>query len=129
MQTTYVDDAPAVPEPALAPDEIVERAAAMRDELRARQAETEERTFFAPETHRAFTDAGFYRILQPRRFGGYEFDVGTYYRVVMELSRGCPSTGWCFCLGGAHVLQVAAFYSEAAQREIFGDDGHFVAAS
>jgi 3-hydroxy-9,10-secoandrosta-1,3,5(10)-triene-9,17-dione monooxygenase len=118
-----------VPEPALTPDEIVARAAAMREELRERQAETEERTFYAPETHRAFADAGFYRILQPRRFGGYEFDVETFYRVVMELSRGCPSTGWCFCLGGAHVLQLAAFFGEEAQAAIFGADGHFVAAS
>jgi 3-hydroxy-9,10-secoandrosta-1,3,5(10)-triene-9,17-dione monooxygenase len=129
MQTTYPGSVIPVPEPALTPDEIVARAAAMRDELRGRQAETEERTFYAPETHQAFADAGFYRILQPRRFGGYEFDVETYYRVVMELSRGCPSTGWCFCLGGAHVLQLAAFFGEEAQAAIFGADGHFVAAS
>jgi 3-hydroxy-9,10-secoandrosta-1,3,5(10)-triene-9,17-dione monooxygenase len=129
MQTTSPASVIAVPEPALTPDEIVQRAAGMREELRARQAETEERTFYAPEIHQAFTDAGFYRILQPRRFGGYEFEIETYYRVVMELSRGCPSTGWCFCLGGAHVLQLAAFFGEEAQAAIFGADGHFVAAS
>jgi 3-hydroxy-9,10-secoandrosta-1,3,5(10)-triene-9,17-dione monooxygenase len=129
METTYPGSVIPVPEPALTPDEIVARAAAMREDLRERQAETEERTFYAPEIHRAFTDAGFYRILQPRRFGGYEFDVETYYRVVMELSRGCPSTGWCFCLGGAHVLQLAAYFGEEAQTAIFGADGHFVAAS
>jgi 3-hydroxy-9,10-secoandrosta-1,3,5(10)-triene-9,17-dione monooxygenase len=95
----------------------------------AEQQETEDRGTYSEETHEAFCKAGFYRILQPRRFGGYEFDLETFFRVVMELSRGCPSTGWCFCLGAAHVLQVATFYTEDAQREIFGDDGHFVAAS
>jgi 3-hydroxy-9,10-secoandrosta-1,3,5(10)-triene-9,17-dione monooxygenase len=119
----------AVPEPNLTPRDIVTRAAAMRPKLLEEQARTEERTFYSEETHRAFTEAGFYRILQPRRFGGYEFDMPTYFRVVIELARGCPSTGWCMCLGGAHVLQVASMYSEQAQTEFFGPDGHFVCAS
>ena len=102
-----------VPEPELTPREIVARAAAMRPELLERQAETEERTFYAQETHEAFAEAGFYRILQPRRFGGYEFDLETYFRVIIEIARGCPSTGWCLCLGGAHVLQVASMFDEA----------------
>jgi 3-hydroxy-9,10-secoandrosta-1,3,5(10)-triene-9,17-dione monooxygenase len=118
-----------VPEPDLTPREIVARAAAMRPELLERQQETEERTFYAQDTHEAFARAGFYRILQPRRFGGYEFDLETYFRVIMEISRGCPSTGWCLCLGGAHVLQVASMYDEAAQADFFGPDGHFVCAS
>jgi 3-hydroxy-9,10-secoandrosta-1,3,5(10)-triene-9,17-dione monooxygenase len=118
-----------VPEPELTPREIVARAGAMRPELLERQAETEERTFYSEEMHRAFTEAGFYRILQPRRFGGYEFDLETYFRVVIEIARGCPSTGWCLCLGGAHVLQVASMYDEAAQAEFFAPDGQFVCAS
>jgi len=128
-QTTAAPASIPVPEPNLTPREIVARAAAMRPALLERQAETEERTFYAEDTHRAFTDAGFYRILQPRRFGGHEFDMPTYFRVVIELARGCPSTGWCFCLAGAHVLQVASMYSEQAQREIFGTDGHFAAGA
>lgn len=118
-----------VPEPDLTPQVIIARAAAMRDHLRAEQEETEQRTYYSDETHKMFMDAGFYRILQPRRFGGYEFDIETFYRVVMELTRGCPSTGWCFCLGAAHVLQVAALFPEKAQEEIFWPDGHFIAAS
>ena len=128
-QTTAARASIPVPEPNLTPREIVARAAAMRPTLLERQAETEQRTFYAEDTHKAFTDAGFYRILQPRRFGGYEFDLPTYFRVVIELARGCPSTGWCFCLAGAHVLQVASMYSEQTQREVFGPDGHFACAS
>ncbi len=67
--------------------------------------------------------------MQPRAVGGPELDVETYYRVVMELSRGCPSTGWCLCLGGAHVLQLAAFFSERARADVIGPEGHIVAAS
>jgi 3-hydroxy-9,10-secoandrosta-1,3,5(10)-triene-9,17-dione monooxygenase len=119
-----------VPEPDLTPKEIIARAAALREYLRDEQEATEQRTYYSARTHELFRQAGFYRILQPRRFGGYEFDIEAFYRVVMELARGCPSTGWCFCLGAAHVLQVAALFPEEAQREIFAaNDGHFVAAS
>lgn len=119
-----------VPEPDLTPKEIIARAAALREHLRDDQEATEQRTHYSAQTHELFEQAGLYRILQPRRFGGYEFDIETFYRVVMELARGCPSTGWCFCLGAAHVLQVAALFPEEAQQEIFAaNDGHFVAAS
>jgi len=119
-----------VPEPDLTPKEIIARAATLREHLRDEQEATEQRTYYSAQTHELFEQAGLYRILQPRRFGGYEFDIETFYRVVMELARGCPSTGWCFCLGAAHVLQVAALFPEEGQREIFAaNDGHFVAAS
>ena len=64
----------------------------------------------------------------PRRYGGYEFDVPTYVRVVIELSRGCVSTGWCCALAAAHALQVGSLLEEQAQAEIFGD-GDFRAAA
>jgi len=118
-----------VPEPELTPDELIARAVAMRPMLRERQAETEERTFYGEDVHERFKEAGFYRTLQPRKFGGYEFGVDVFYRLVTELARGCPSTGWCFTLGSSHVLNVASFYEESAQAEMFGPDGHFVCAS
>jgi 3-hydroxy-9,10-secoandrosta-1,3,5(10)-triene-9,17-dione monooxygenase len=115
------------PEPNLRPDEMIDRAKALRDHLRDDQAKTEARTRYSEETHDLFTRAGFYRILQPRKFGGYEFDVGTFYRTIIEIARGCPSTGWMLCLGAGHALQVGSSFTEDAQAEIFGSDGHFVA--
>ncbi|MER7048108.1 acyl-CoA dehydrogenase family protein [Streptomyces jumonjinensis] len=113
------------PEPGLTPDDILARAEAIAPTLTARQAETEQRTFYAPDTHEAFRAAGFYRILVPRRYGGYEFGVGTFMRVVMALSRGCPSTGWMYCLGAAHAHAVATLFDERVQREVFAD-GDFI---
>lgn len=116
-----------VPEPDLRPDDIVARAVALRSHLREEQAKTEARTRYSEETHDAFTKAGFYRILQPRMFGGYEFDTETFYRTIIEIARGCPSTGWMLCLGAGHALQVGSSFSKEAQAEILGPDGHFVA--
>jgi 3-hydroxy-9,10-secoandrosta-1,3,5(10)-triene-9,17-dione monooxygenase len=109
------------PEPGLEPRELVVRAEALRPRLVERQAETERLTYYPEETHRELLDGGFYRMLVPRRFGGYEFDLGTFWRVVMALARGCPSSAWCFCLAAGHALQVGALFDERAQAELFGD--------
>lgn len=110
---------PSPPEPGLTPDEMVARAEAIAPTLVARQAETEERTFYAPDTHEQFRAAGFYRILVPRRYGGYEFGIDTFLRVCVALARGCPSTGWMYCLGAAHALPVATLFDRPAQDELF----------
>jgi 3-hydroxy-9,10-secoandrosta-1,3,5(10)-triene-9,17-dione monooxygenase len=120
--------APTPPEPDLTPAELIARAVALRPKLIAAQADTEERTYHSEELHQEFLDAGFYRLYVPRRYGGYEFDVPTFMRMVLELSRGCVSTGWCVGLASAHALQIASWFEEQAQAEIFGD-GDFRAAS
>jgi 3-hydroxy-9,10-secoandrosta-1,3,5(10)-triene-9,17-dione monooxygenase len=106
-------------------DELVAKADALRPRLLDEQAATEERTRYSEELHEVFRDAGFYRLLVPRRFGGLETDVETFYRVMVSISRGCPSTGWMLTLGSGHALQIGSYWSEQAQAEIFGD-GHFV---
>ncbi|MCX5337217.1 acyl-CoA dehydrogenase family protein [Streptomyces sp. NBC_00140] len=119
----------AAPEPALTGAELIERAVRLRPVLLERQAETERLTHYPKSTHDDFLRAGFYRMLQPRRYGGYEVGLPVFYRVVTEVARGCPSTGWALSLTSAHVLQVAGFFEERAQDEIFGTDGDFRAAS
>ena len=56
-----------VPKPDLTPRRMIERAVALRPVLRARQAECEAMGRIPDETNREFVEAGFYRILQPRR--------------------------------------------------------------
>jgi 3-hydroxy-9,10-secoandrosta-1,3,5(10)-triene-9,17-dione monooxygenase len=90
-----------VPDPGLTPDQMVARAVALRSHLVDEQEKTEMRSRFSEETQKLFTDAGFYRILQPRMFGGYEFDISTFFRTIIEIARGCPSSGWLLCLGAA----------------------------
>jgi 3-hydroxy-9,10-secoandrosta-1,3,5(10)-triene-9,17-dione monooxygenase len=119
----------AAPEPDLTADEVVDRARALRDRVMAEAAAAEERGTYSPELHDQFVAAGFHRILQPRLFGGYEFGLETFYRVIIEICSADASIGWNLCLGAAHALQVAAFFPEQAQAELFGPDGHFVAPS
>jgi 3-hydroxy-9,10-secoandrosta-1,3,5(10)-triene-9,17-dione monooxygenase len=110
---------PLPPEPGLTPADVVARAEAIAPALVERQAETERRTFYAEDTHEEFARAGLYRILVPRRYGGYEFGVETFARVAMALARGCPSTGWMYLFGAAHALAAATLFEESAQDELF----------
>jgi len=129
MSTGVSEQTIPVPEPDLTPGELLARAEALRPLLLEEQAATEERGYYSAEIHEEFRRAGFYRILQPRRFGGYEFDVPTFARVIMSVARGCPSSGWCLCLAAAHVLNMTSLFSEQAQVEVFGADGEFRAPS
>jgi len=118
----------APPEPGLTPETMVARAVALRPRLVSEQAETEERRYFSPRLHQAFDDAGFYRLYVPRRYGGYEFDIRTYVRVVKEVARGCVSSAWCLGLSMNHALQIGSWWPASAQDAIFGD-GDFRAGS
>ena len=115
----------AVPEPALTPEELVERARALVPRIRSEQDAAEERGYYSEELHREFQRAGFYRICQPRRFGGYEFSLTTFLRTMVAVSSGDPGSGWCLTLGASHALVVASFFGEEAQAEAFGPDGDF----
>ncbi|HSC03998.1 MAG TPA: acyl-CoA dehydrogenase family protein [Solirubrobacteraceae bacterium] len=107
------------PEPGLTPEEMVARAVALRPRLIADQEATERRTYYSAEMHEAFLAAGFYHLYVPRRYGGYEFDVPTYVRVVREIARGCVSTAWCVGLAMNHALMVGSWWPQEAQDEIF----------
>src|SRR3954470_4975440 len=107
--STVARDVPSipVPEPDLTPDEVVARAQALVPMLRAQQDDAEQRGFYSEEVHAEFLRAGFYRITQPRRFGGYEFDLKTYLRAMIAIASGDPGTGWCLQLGSSHAWLLA----------------------
>ncbi|MDH4190612.1 MAG: hypothetical protein OEW21_10440 [Betaproteobacteria bacterium] len=117
----------AVPEPELTPKEMIARAVALRARLRAEQDEADERGCYSPSLHEEFVKAGFYRCSQPRLFGGYEFDLATFYKVMTEISAGHPGSGWCLALGASHAFEIASHWPEPAQRDFFARDGHFIA--
>src|SRR5262245_24040692 len=114
-------DAIPPPEWELTAAEVLARAEALRPTLRQRQSETEAAGHLLDETHAAFVDAGFYRTLQPRRFGGYEFGLRDFVRIMSEVSRGCPSSGWVLALTAGHP-KLLAHFEEQAQVEVYGTD-------
>jgi 3-hydroxy-9,10-secoandrosta-1,3,5(10)-triene-9,17-dione monooxygenase len=116
-----------VPEHNLKPEEMIARAKALRPTVRAEAEEAERRGYYSKTLHEEFTKAGFYRCLQPRRFGGYEFSIRTFFKSMVEIASGDPGIGWCLTLACGHALQIGTNFTEAAQAKIFGADGHFIA--
>lgn len=106
-------------EPGLTAREVISRAKAMRQVLRDEQEAAARRGHYSEQVHKMFVDAGFYHLLTPKRYGGYEFDVPTFFKVMVEVSRGDPASGWCLCLGCGHNLTLASHWAPEAQDEIF----------
>jgi 3-hydroxy-9,10-secoandrosta-1,3,5(10)-triene-9,17-dione monooxygenase len=102
-------------------DELVAFATALRPVLRQSQAENDRRGWYGPDIHEKLRDAGLYRIVQPRMFGGYQQPYRTFLQVIMELARGHPATAWCYTLASSHAVYVGSHFSRQAQAELFAD--------
>jgi 3-hydroxy-9,10-secoandrosta-1,3,5(10)-triene-9,17-dione monooxygenase len=64
---------------------------------------------------------GFFRLLQPRRYGGLEADPVDFYTAVRDIASACGSTGWVASVLGVHPWQIALF-ADDAQRAVWGED-------
>jgi 3-hydroxy-9,10-secoandrosta-1,3,5(10)-triene-9,17-dione monooxygenase len=110
------------------PQWLIAEATEIARQLRNEQDDSDARGYYSDAIHRRLLDGGFYRILQPRMFGGYGTDCETYIRVIMALSQGHPGSGWCYTLASSHALVLGSHFSEEVQRELFGPEGDFRAA-
>lgn len=102
-------------------EQLVARAAEMFPRLRERAASCEADNKVADATIAEFQEAGFFKILQPRRFGGYEMDVETFYDVQMKVAEGCMSSAWVLGVVAVHNWQLALFAPEA-QDDVWAKD-------
>ena len=107
----------------ITPAALVERARALVPALRERAQRTEQARQLLPETLADFVRAGFFRICQPRRFGGFEMGLDVLQEVIVEIGRGCGSSAWTLGILTGHAWWAAQF-PEEGQVEIFGEDGH-----
>jgi 3-hydroxy-9,10-secoandrosta-1,3,5(10)-triene-9,17-dione monooxygenase len=103
------------------PEEMVRRARELAPVLKERAQKTAELRRLPEETMADLHDGGFFKIVQPARYGGYELTPLTLFEVQIELGAGCPSTAWVTGVLGVHSWQMALF-PEEAQEEAWGDD-------
>ncbi len=110
------------------PAELVARARAMLPRLRERAISAEAARNIPAETIAEMKEAGFFRILQPKRWGGFEMDPQAFYDVQTTLAEGCMSTGWMYGVVGGHPYELALFH-DRAQHEVWGEDDTVLASS
>ena len=110
------------------PDELVARAAAMVPALRARADEIEAARQVPDDVVEMFREAGFFRILQPKKFGGYEMNPIVFMRVLGELGRGCCASAWNMMILGVHNWEFGIM-KEAAAVDVWGGNDETIIAS
>lgn len=93
-------------------------AKALAPEVAARARQCEELRQPPDETIAAFKQAGFFKIMRPKRYGGYELGPRELREVVMAACTGCGSTAWMLTLVAYHPWFVALL-DEEGQEEIF----------
>jgi len=97
--------------------------------LRDRAQETEDRRSLAADTVKALAETGFFRLLQPRAYGGLEAGPMDFFGAVRLLASACGSTGWVASVLGAHPWQLALFPRQAQEDVWGGDAGTLVSSS
>lgn len=124
-------NAPHKPEPSFAGvayADAIGRARSLVPALRSRAAAAEAARTMSPETIADLHASGIIRSMQPRRWGGMEFDYVAYVDFPMELARGDASVGWNLANLQIHHWMLA-LYDERAQEEVWGKDPDALIAS
>ena len=82
--------------------EIIARARAMIPKLRERAPQGERERRLPKDTIADMQAAGLFKVLQPKRWGGYELDILTYFETQMALGEGDMSVAWVYGVVGVH---------------------------
>jgi alkylation response protein AidB-like acyl-CoA dehydrogenase len=80
-----------------------------------------------PELVDALHGEGLYRLLLPKKFGGYEIDPADFHRAISKIAEHDASTAWCLCQGNGCAM-AAAYVSADTADEIWGNDPRGVLA-
>src|SRR5262245_22346569 len=107
----------ATPDPA----EVSARARALIPTLAERSRAGRRQRRIPDETIADMQRAGFFRVLQPKRWGGYEMDLHTFYDVELALGEGDMSTAWIYGVSGVHPWFMALLDDRAGQG-VWGED-------
>jgi len=90
-------------------------------QFRERAAECERLRSVPAESVKELEGAGFFRLLQPRRYDGFEADPVAFFDGVRQIASADASTGWIASVLSVHAWQIALF-PEAAQAAVWGSD-------
>src|SRR5262249_57156652 len=98
----------------LKPDvpELLARARAIADIVRARVQETEANRRIDDDVIAHMREAELFRILQPQAYGGFEYGFDVFAELVATIGRGCGASAWVDGVAGVHPRFVAGFPQE-----------------
>ncbi len=100
-------------------DEILRRAEGLLPALRERAHEAETLRRLPDATVKDLYATGMMRLLQPKRYGGYEMDWAAHAEAARVIARACSSTAWVVAVVGAHAA-ILARMPKQCQDEVWG---------
>ena len=89
--------------------------------LRERAQDTEDARRIPDESIKSLQETGFFKLLQPKPYGGYESDPVSFYTAVKLIASACGSTGWVASILGVHPWHLALFDAHA-QEDVWSED-------
>ena len=110
------------------PEVIVQRAKDMIPYLSEMARETQNQRAIPKEIVAKMHEAGLFRVLQPKRWGGYQMHPNVFFDVQLALAEGCMSTAWIYGVIAVHNWQIALFDLKA-QEDVWSDDTSVLIAS
>ena len=103
--------------------ELIGRARELRPLLRERAPQFDANRRICDDVFKELTNAGFWEMASPRRWGGLGTSATAMARVGAELGKGDPSVGWVYTvLHGT--TWVASLGPDELQEELFGGNAH-----
>lgn len=107
---------------------MLSRAEALIPRLRDRAARTEELRRLPTDTERDLHESGLFRIVQPKRVGGSEFDYVALVDCAEALAKADASVAWNFANLASHHWMLAMF-DKRAQDLVWNKDPNALIAS
>jgi 3-hydroxy-9,10-secoandrosta-1,3,5(10)-triene-9,17-dione monooxygenase len=101
--------------------DVLDRIRELAPLLRERAVAAEEARRLPDESVKELKETGLVRLLQPKRFGGFEADPRLFYESLFTVAAACGSTGWVSGVVGVHPWQIALF-PDQVQHEVWDDD-------
>ncbi|MGW4635687.1 acyl-CoA dehydrogenase family protein [Nocardia sp. NPDC004415] len=100
---------------------VLDNIAAIADQLRAQAPEAERLGQLPDATAQLLKQAGPIRLLQPKKYSGFEAHPREFAETVMATAALDPASGWITGIVGVHPWQLA-FADPKVQDEVWSDD-------
>ncbi|MEM5516458.1 hypothetical protein WNY37_05820 [Henriciella sp. AS95] len=106
--------------------EMIERARDLSKLLAAQAGEAEKLRRPTDEVIQALKDAEIFKLMAPKKYGGFEMDLDTFFEVGLALSEGDASMAWVANFYIEHVW-IFCLFPEQFQDELFADNSYALA--
>jgi alkylation response protein AidB-like acyl-CoA dehydrogenase len=99
--------------------ELTQRAESLQPLLAKNAAESDRNRRASEENIRAIAEAGLFRLMVPKRYGGYEGSLRSHLDVSAALGEACGGTAWVVALTNV-CAWFTGLFPQQAQDEVFG---------